>query len=85
MTDEWGQEGQSDLEGTTKTKGEEANVRIEATTSEGWNRMHTMRSLESQGTSMHSEELQQVTDDSGQVKPSRGKRGTKDGATRCQD
>ena len=34
---------------------------------------------------MYSKELQRVTDDDGRMEPSRGKRGTKDGAARCQD
>ena len=55
------------------------------TTSEGHDTGHALRPAEGQGTSVHSNEPQRVTDDDGRMKPSRGKRGTKDGVTRRQD
>ena len=67
------------------TKEEEADAEIGSTMSEGRNTMHTILSLEGQGTIMYSEEPQQVTDDDGRIKPSRDKCGTKDGATRRQE
>ena len=63
------------------TKGEEANTEIGSTTSEGQN----TASLESQGTSMHSKEPQRLAHNDGWLKPSTGKRGTKDNAVRRQD
>ena len=67
------------------TKEEEADAEIGSTMSEGRNTMHTILSLEGQGTSVHSNEPQRVVDDDGRMKPSRGKCGTKDGATRRQE
>ena len=54
-------------------------------TSEGRNTKHAILSLKGQMTSVHSEEPQRVTENEGRMKPSRGKRGTKDGAARRQD
>ena len=61
-----------------------------ATTSEGHDTGHALRPAEGQGTSLHSNEPQRVTDEGGRDKPSGGKRGMKDGMmkdgmTRCQD
>ena len=85
MTDERGQDGKPEAEGTTATKEEEADAEVGTTTSEGRETEHALRPAEGQGTSMHPEERQRVTDDDGRVKPSRGKRGTKDGTARHQD
>ena len=54
-------------------------------TSEGRNTKHAILSLKGQMTSVHSEEPQRVTENEGRLKPSRGKRGTKDGVARRQD
>ena len=55
-------------------------------TAEARHETHTMRPVEGQETSMHTGDgRQRVSDDDGRVKPSRGKRGTKDGAARHQD
>ena len=67
------------------TDEEEADAEIGSTTSEGRKAKHAILSLEGQVTSVHSEEPQRVTDNDGRMKPSRGKRGTKDGTTRRQD
>ena len=73
MADEQGQEGQTESRGTTTTKGEEANAEVGSTASEACNRKHALRPAEGQQTSMHPEERQQVTEDSGRVGPLRGK------------
>ena len=70
---------------TTTRKEEKADAEVGTTTSEGQDTRHALRPAEGQGTSVHSNEPLRVTDDDGWMKPSRGKRGTKDGVTRCQD
>ena len=67
--------------GTTTTKEEKADAEVGTTTSEGHDTGHALRPAEGQGTSVHSNEPQH----DGRMKPSRGKRGTKDGVTRRQD
>ena len=84
-TDEHGKEGQTEMEGSTTMKEEEADTEVGSTTSEGRNAKHAILSLEGQVTSVHSEEPQRVTDNDGRMKPSRDNRGTKDATMRCQD
>ena len=85
-TDERGHEDQTESRAATTTKEEEleADAEVGTTASEGREAKHALRPAEGQETSMHPEERQRVTDDDGRVKPSRGKRGTKDGAARHQ-
>ena len=72
--------------GNTNERGEEGQTDLGSTTTSEWRKKeHALQLAEGKGTSVHSKELQRVTDDDGQMKPSRGKRGTKDRATRCQD
>ena len=68
--DEQGQEGQVDLEETMTTKGDEADVEVGTTASEGHETKHALCPTKGQGTSMHSKEPQRVTDDDGRVEPS---------------
>ena len=68
----------------------ETGISCGTTTSEGHDTGHALRPAEGQGTSLHSNEPQRVTDEGGRDKPSGGKRGMKDGMmkdgmTRCQD
>ena len=61
--------------GTTTRKEENADAEVGTTTSKGHDTGYTLRPAEGQGTSVHSNEPQRVTDEGGRDKPSRGKRG----------
>ena len=67
--------------------GEELETDAEVgSTAEARHETHAIRPVEGQDTSMHTADgRQRLTDDDGRVKPSRGKRGTKDGAAKHQD
>ena len=54
-------------------KGEEADAKVWSTTGEERNTKHALWQAEGQETSMHPEERQRVTEDSGRVGPLRGK------------
>ena len=82
--DEQGQEGQTELGGITATKGEEANTEVGSTEGESHNTKHALWPAEGQETSMHPEERQRFTEDSGRVGPLRGEYETEDGAVRCR-
>ena len=71
--DERVQDGEPESEGATTRKDEETNALLGFTTDEGRNMEHALRSAEGQRTSMHPEEPQRVTGDSGPVEPLRGK------------
>jgi hypothetical protein len=64
---------------------EDTDAEVEVTAGEGRGTEHALRPTEGQGTSMHPEERQRVTDDDGRIEPLRGKHGMKDGATTHQD
>ena len=60
----------------------ETGISCRTTTSEGHDMGHALRPAEGQGTSVHLNEPQRVTDEGGRDEPSRGKRGTNDDVTR---
>ena len=57
-TDERGEEGQSELEGTTTMKREEADMEIGSTAGEARNTKNALQSVEGEETSMHPKEWQ---------------------------
>ena len=84
--DERGRNGKPESKEATATKDEETDTEVGSTASGRDEAKHALRPVEGHETSMHTADgRQRVTDDDGRVKPSRGKRGTKDGAARHQD
>ena len=60
--------------GNTNERGKEGQTDLGSTTTSEWRKKeHALQLAEGKGTSVHSKESQRVTDDDGQMKPSRGK------------